>query len=126
MRPYLLEIVEHRDDGATVVMPAAHNLEEVARGARVNGGKRLVQHDHPCILQQEPGKEHALKLTGRERANGPSFEPLQPDRRQRLAAFSARLGVAPPKPPISRHAPSMTVSATLSGKRRSMSAAWGR
>lgn len=96
MRPYLLEIVEHRDDGATVVMPAAHNLEEVARGARVNGGKRLVQHDHPCILQQEPGKEHALKLTGRERANGPSFEPLQPDRRQRLAGLlgQARRGAA--------------------------------
>jgi len=52
--------------------------------------ERFVQHDHGCVLQQHPRKQHALHLPARQRADIAAFKAGETNRCQRLRDPGAR------------------------------------
>ena len=83
-RRHQLQVVQHRDHGPALAMPAMHHGQQRHRRPGIERVEGLVQQDHRRILQQQPGEHHPLELPGREAADRPRLEALQPDRRQRL------------------------------------------
>ena len=46
VRPHQIDVVQRREHGALLAVPALHQIEQVGRGLGVDGVERLVQHDH--------------------------------------------------------------------------------
>ena len=62
MSPNLGEVVYHGDYRAAFAMPACHQRQQVGRGPFVDRRERLVEQDHACLLQHQPGEQYALHL----------------------------------------------------------------
>src|SRR4051794_14003525 len=91
--------MQDRDDGTPFSrMPASNEVEQVARGASVDGRKGLVQQDDGSVLQDQARKQHPLELTGRQAADGTSLETLQADCTERALGLRALLARDAPKP----------------------------
>lgn len=69
--------------------------QKIARGANVNGREGSVQNAYPRILQQQAGKENALKCPSGKRADRALFEILHADGRQGLVHLSDDGSVCP-------------------------------
>src|SRR5439155_725895 len=74
-----IEIVERGQDGALLAVPAPHQFEQVGLGLGVDRGERLVEHDHPRVLEQQAGEQGPLHLSARKRRDRPLLESGQAD-----------------------------------------------
>ena len=79
--------------------------QQIGRGALVDGGERLVEHDDARVLDQQAREQHALHLAARQRADGALLEAGQADRGDSvfddvviLAADAAERALRPPQP----------------------------
>src|SRR5829696_5160240 len=79
-----LKVVQHGDDRALLVVPAADEIEEVGRSLGVDGREWLVEEDHGGILQQQAREQRALHLAAGQRRQRAALEPSEADRGQRL------------------------------------------
>ena len=52
--------MQDRDDSSALAMPISDDLNEIGRGACVNGVERLIEEDHGRVLQQHAREKHAL------------------------------------------------------------------
>src|SRR5262245_32388529 len=126
MRPHLLDIVQRREHGAPLSMPALDQPDEIGDGLVVNGAERLVEKDDAGILQEESRKQHALELAAGECPAETVERPCNPTVASACATSSSCLPSIPRKAPIWRHSPIETQSNTEIGNRRSISICCGR
>ena len=103
-RAHQIDIVQGGENGAAFLVPAPHERRQVGRGLGVDRVERLVQHDQPRILQQQPREQHALHLPARQRADGAPLEAGETDRGDRSLGSCAR-SVLPMPPKQSGLAP---------------------
>ena len=87
--PDNLEIVQHGDDGARFLVPAAHQVEEIGGGLGVDRREGLVEQDQRRVLEQEAREQRALHLPARQGRDRPALEAREPDRRHRLGDAGA-------------------------------------
>ena len=99
MRAHLLQVVQHRDHGARLGAPARQQLQQVGGGARVDGVEGLVQQDQVGILQQQPRKQRALHLAGRQLGHHARAETFQAHGAQRIGHPGAAVGIDPAPQP---------------------------
>src|SRR5215208_1758193 len=85
-----IHIVQRRQHGALLGVPAPDQRDQIGRGPGVDRVKGLVKHDQPRVLQQYPRKQHALHLSAGERANGAVFKTVEADGSERLRDVAAR------------------------------------
>ncbi len=100
-----IEVVQRRQHGALLAVPAPHQIQQIGGGLGVDRVERLVEHDHARVLQQQAREQHALHLAARQRADRPLLEAGEADRRERLldrvahlAADAAEQAGAAPQP----------------------------
>src|SRR5262245_30078648 len=74
MRPNELDVVQGSKHGAFFAMPALHQIKQVGGGLGVDRGEGLIEHNDASVMQQQPGKEHALDLPARECRDGAILE----------------------------------------------------
>ena len=109
MRPDEIDIVQRREHGALLAMPALHQVEQIGGGLGVDRVERLVEHDHAGILQQQPCEQHALHLPAGERRDRAILEAGESDRGDRLLdpvprrAIEAAEQPGPPPQPHGHH-----------------------
>src|SRR5438477_838104 len=77
MHAHLLDVMQNRDDGARLSMPAAKNVHEVGGRALIDCGERLIEENDPRILNQEAGEKDALQLPDRQRPDRAIVQPLK-------------------------------------------------
>ena len=89
-----IDVVQRREHGALLAVPAPHQVEQVGRGLGVDRVERLVEHDHARILQQQPREQHALHLAARQRRRSArSSKPVSPTAAIACSIVVARLAV---------------------------------
>ena len=93
VRAYEIDVVQRREHGTFLAVPALHQVEQINRGFRVDRVERLVEHDDAGVLEKEPREQHALHLAARQRRDGAVLEAGEADRRERLLDRRARLAV---------------------------------
>ena len=84
MVAHQLHIVQRRQHGAALAVPALHQRQQVGRGLGVDGVERLVQHDQARVLQQHAREQHALHLAAGQRADRAVLKPVEADGGERL------------------------------------------
>jgi hypothetical protein len=119
-------VVGDHDDGALLGPPAQHHLDQVGRGAGIDGVEGFVQQDDAGILQEEAGEQNALKLPDRQPVDRAAGKPSRPTADRAAAASSRWRPEIAAQAPTRRQWPSWTSSPTEMGKLRSIAAAWGR
>ena len=99
--------MQDRDDSSALAMPISDDLNEIGRGACVNGVKRLIEEDHGRVLQQHAREKHALQLTHRQLADTACAEASQTHRVKRFNCLKSQgCGdslVAAEVTPVSKH-----------------------
>ena len=105
MRADLIEVVQHRRDGATLAVPAFDQEKEVLTGSPIDRGEWLVEQDQLRILDDQPGEEDTLELASGQRLDRPALEPVKADggerlmrRRAHCAGRGSRPADLPPMP----------------------------
>src|SRR5258708_17659869 len=58
LSPYDLEIVEHANDRPLFRMPTLNYIDEIERGARIDGIERLVEQNWTRVGQQHTREQH--------------------------------------------------------------------
>ena len=111
IRLHQIDVVRGDQDGAPLAVPALHQSHQVGGGLGVDGGERLVEHDHARVLQQQAGKQHALHLPAGERADGALLESGEADRGDgRFDRLMILAADAAEQRPCVRHSPIATMS----------------
>jgi hypothetical protein len=64
MRANLVEVMQDRGDRPAFPVPALDQVQEILAGPPIDRRKRLVEQDQLGILDNQPGEENALELTG--------------------------------------------------------------
>ncbi len=72
--------MQHGDDRALLLLPAADHGHQVGYGLAVDGGERLIQKHEVSVLQQQPREQHALELADRQRVDRSALEARESDR----------------------------------------------
>ena len=104
------ENVRGHDDGAAGARALAQHRLDLARGAGVETGQRLVQNDHARVVNQRAGERHLLP-----HALGEALAALARMRRkaepvQKLAARAAAIAGSTPHSPATKSRYSRGVS----------------
>src|ERR1700730_13313929 len=104
MRPDLIEIMEHCDDGAALPVPALDQAKKIFAGAPIDCTEGLVEQYQLGILHHQPGEQDPLELAGGERLDLAMLEPLKADRVEcpmcRVAQFPGRCPKPADLPPL--------------------------
>jgi hypothetical protein len=105
----------------------AHQRRQIADAGGVDRPVGLVEQHQRRILQHDPGKERALQLAARERADRTLSRPFRPTPSIASAMrWRGARGRGRQRRRISRHRPMATKSWTTIGKLLSSVACWVR
>ncbi len=75
--------MQHGHHNPPLAAPLSQKIQNIRLRRRIHRGERLIEQDHAGILQNQPGKQHPLKLTGGECRDHAITEPRHPHPRHR-------------------------------------------
>ena len=125
MATHDVQVVQHGDHGAALLVQAAEQRHELIGGMAVHGCKGLVQQQHRCVLHQHAREQRALHLAAGQGIQAAARLGGQAHGLQRLHAAVEFLATVAAPGADRRQAPIATSSSTVMGKLRSSSAACG-
>ncbi len=91
VRAHHVEIMQRGQHRALLVMPAAHERQQIGGGFRIDGIERFIKHDHARVLKEQPCEQHALHLPSGKRPYGALLEARQTDGLDRMLDLVALL-----------------------------------